>query len=69
MTAQLSYLFVENQWNKDQDFSSPHNGLTYSNVRKKSRRMVYILVTIVTFCWRNPRKLFVGEDDCHLGSL
>ena len=52
---------------KTKVFSSPYNnGFIYSNVRKKSRRMVWILVTMFTFCWRNPRNLLAGEDGCHL---
>ena len=46
---------------RTKEFSSPHNGLTYTNVHKKSRSN-----TMFTFCWRNPRNLLVGEDGCHL---
>ena len=49
---------------KTKDLLSPHKWLIYTNVRKKSWRMAWILVTMFTFCWRNLRNLLVGEDGC-----
>ena len=68
VTVQFVYSVIRWQsvGTRTKEFSSPHNGVTYTNVLKKSRRMVWILVTMFTFCWRNPRNLLVGEDSCHL---
>ena len=63
VTVQFVYSVIRWQsvGTRTKEFSSPHNGLTYTNVRKKSRSN-----TMFTFCWRNPRNLLVGEDGCHL---
>ena len=63
VTVQFVYSVIRWQsvGTRTKEFSSPHNGLTYTNVRKKSR-----LVTMFTFFWRNPRNFLVGEDGCHL---
>ena len=63
MTVQFVYSVIRRQsvGTKTKEFSSPQNGLTYTNVLKKSR-----LVTMFPFCWRNRRNFLVGEAGCHL---
>ena len=60
-------ILIRAKGTKTQEFSSPHNKLTYSNVRyKEVLEDGFDFIAMFTFCWRNPRNLLLGEDGCRL---
>ena len=66
MTVKICIL-IRAKGTKTKKFSSPHDKLTYSNVRYKEVLEDGLdFITMFTFCWRNPRNLLLGEDDCRL---
>ena len=63
-TVQFVYVFVDKSMGtKTKEFPSPYNGLTYTNVRKKSRSMVWILDAEFFFSHKN---VLTSCDSCVL---
>ena len=66
MTVKICIL-IRAKGTKTKEFSSPHNKLTYSNVRYKEVLEDGLdFITMFTFCWRNSRNVLLGEDGCRL---